>query len=243
MLSSVQPGSPRRPPRGPAPDGPSDEELLAGYGASEPEASAAFVARFERRVFGLAISMLREPRAAEDVAQEAMLRAWRHAGTFDARRGNVTTWLLTITRNLVIDAVRARRAVPVDPDTLLARTDAGSDWDPSEIVDTLADVDRLRVALEDLPEEQRRAVLLAGIWGLTGREIAEREEIPLGTAKTRIRTALLRLRDALVDDEPDVDALDEDDVDAIDAIDAIDDEDGEAAGRTRVRTPRVGRAR
>src|SRR6476619_2271102 len=99
--------------------GDTDEELLAGYAASDPVASVAFVERFQRRVYGLALTVVGEPRAAEDVAQEAMVRAWRHGDAFDARRGSVATWLLTITRNAAIDALRVRRPVAIDPDDLI----------------------------------------------------------------------------------------------------------------------------
>jgi RNA polymerase sigma-70 factor (ECF subfamily) len=179
----------------------SDEALLARYAASDAEAASAFVARFGWRVFGLALTIVGDRAAAEDVAQEALVRAWRHAAVFDSRRGGVATWLLTITRNLAIDAVRVRRPVAIDPDHLLGLPIPSSGRDAAELVAVGDDVARLRDALGGLPDEQRRAVALAGLWGLTAREIAEREEIPLGTAKTRIRTALGRLRTALADPE------------------------------------------
>jgi RNA polymerase sigma-70 factor (ECF subfamily) len=87
----------------------------------------------------------------------------------------------------------------VDPDDLVGVS--GSDHDPGDVAVLSDDIHRLRAALMQLPEEQRSAVVLAGIWGVTAREIAERDGIPLGTAKTRIRIALTRLRDALVRDE------------------------------------------
>jgi len=167
---------------------------------SDPQATSAFVERFQRRVFGLALTIVGEPRAAEDVAQEALLRAWRHAAIFDAR-GSVVTWLLTITRNLAIDAIRVRRPVAIASDDLLGLSLAAPGRDPVDMAVVRDDVGRLREALAGLPDEQRRAVVLAGMWGLSAREIAEREEIPLGTAKTRIRTALGRLRVALPDEE------------------------------------------
>jgi RNA polymerase sigma-70 factor (ECF subfamily) len=175
---------------------------MAGLRDSDPEATSAFLERFQRRVFGLAFTMLGEPRAAEDVAQEALLRAWRHAAVFDARRGNVAAWLLTITRNLAIDASRVRRAIAVSPDDLLDLSPPASGRDPVDEVVVRDDVGRVREALTRLPDEQRRAVVLAGMWGLSAREIAEREKIPLGTAKTRIRTALGRLRAALMEEAP-----------------------------------------
>jgi RNA polymerase sigma-70 factor (ECF subfamily) len=175
----------------------SDDELLAGFARSDPAASAAFLARFQRRVFGLALTLLGDARAAEDAAQEAFLRAWRHAEAFDSSRGSVVTWLLTITRNIAIDGLRARRAPALDIDDVLERTPIASSPDP--VVAALLDEDSQLVhrALARLPEPQRRAVVLAGMWGLSAREVAEREEIPLGTAKTRIRTGLRRLRIAM----------------------------------------------
>src|SRR5690242_4574995 len=181
----------------PATPGPSDEELLAGYAASDPAASAAFVERFQRRVYGLALTVIGDPRAAEDAAQEVMVRAWKHGEAFDVRRGSVVTWLLAITRNAAIDALRVRRPVAIDPDDLLAFTPPAAERDPGDVVALHGDIVQLRAALGTLPKEQQRAVVLAGIWGLSGREIAEREDIPLGTAKTRIRAGLRRLRAAL----------------------------------------------
>jgi RNA polymerase sigma-70 factor (ECF subfamily) len=180
----------------------SDDELLARFGRSESDAAAAFVARFQRRVYGVAFTMLGEQRAAEDVAQEALLRAWRHAEVFDARRGSVAAWLATITRNLAIDAMRVRRPITVSPDELLDMSPSGDDRGPAETAVVHDDVGRLRRALTELPDGQRRAVVLAGVWGLPAREIADREGIPIGTAKTRIRSALRRLRVMLDEADP-----------------------------------------
>ena len=176
----------------------SDDALLAGMAAGDPEAAHAFVARFQRRVYGLAYTIMGDAGAAQDVAQEAFVRVWRHAGIFDARRGSVTSWLLTITRNLAIDAMRVRRPVAIDPDTILDMEEPTTGRTPADAVVTMEDTERLRTALALLPVEQQRAVVLAGLLGYTAREIAERESIPLGTAKTRIRTGLIRLRAALV---------------------------------------------
>jgi RNA polymerase sigma factor (sigma-70 family) len=179
----------------------SDEALLAGLATGDRDAAAAFVARFERRVFGLARMITGDDRTAEDVAQEALLRAWRHAAAYDPRRGSVVTWLLTITRNLAIDAIRVRRPMTVDPDDSLVQSLVSPERGPAETVEVDREVDRLRVALTGIPPEQRRAVVLAGVLGLSAREIAEHEGIPLGTAKTRIRTAMQRLRVELVTEE------------------------------------------
>jgi RNA polymerase sigma-70 factor (ECF subfamily) len=179
----------------------SDDALVAGLAAGDPDAASAFVRRHQRRVFGLARTIVADDRAAEDVAQEAFVRVWKHAASYDPRRGSVTTWLLTITRNLAIDSVRVRRPISIDPDALVGLDRASNDRGLQELAELGDDVARLRLALGRLPAEQRRAVVLAGLLGYTAREVGEIEHIPLGTAKTRIRTALLRLRAALVEEE------------------------------------------
>jgi RNA polymerase sigma-70 factor (ECF subfamily) len=179
----------------------SDDALVAGLAAGDNDAASAFVRRFQRRVYGLAKTIIIDDRAAEDIAQEAFVRAWKHAAAYDPRRGSVVGWLLTITRNLAIDAVRVRRPVAFDPEALLGLDQASGDRDPAELAQLSSDTVRLRQALGKLPEEQRRAIVLAGLLGYTAREVGEIEDIPLGTAKTRIRTALIRLRAALVTEE------------------------------------------
>lgn len=174
----------------------SDEALLAGLASGDADAAAAFVRRFQRRVYGLALTILREPSAAEDAAQEAFVRAWRHAETYDPRRGRVLTWLLGIARNVAIDAVRLKRAEPLDPEVLASRMAAGGETDGGAVVG-LADRQRLRDAMLTLPVEQRRALFLSAFMGRTANEIGELESIPVGTAKTRIRAAMIRLRDEL----------------------------------------------
>lgn len=175
----------------------SDEALLAGLGTGDEGAALAFVRRFQRRVFGLAFVIVRDEGQAEEVAQEAFVRAWRHAAAYDPRRGSVATWLLSITRNLAIDVLRTERVRPtelVDVIDILAPDGAP---DPSDVAGRRDAVTRVAAALAHVPVDQRRAVVAAALHGHTAREISEDEGIPLGTAKTRIRTALLRLRDEL----------------------------------------------
>ena len=175
----------------------SDEALLAGLASGESDAAVAFIRRFQRRVFGLAMTILSDTAAAEDVAQETFARAWRHADAFDPRRGPVATWLLTIARNLAIDTLRLRRADPVDPDTLVSVQGAAADAGPEERAMMGDDARRLHEALATLPTDQRRALVLAAFYGKTAREIGESENVPLGTAKTRIRSAMIKLRASL----------------------------------------------
>jgi RNA polymerase sigma-70 factor (ECF subfamily) len=174
-------------------DGLSDEALLAGLGSGNPDAAVAFVRRFQSRVYGLALTMLHDRSLADEVAQETFVRAWRHAATYDARRGRVPSWLLTIARNLAIDRARVRPVTPVDPDVIASELDlAGHDAVPD-----VAERERLREALASLPDGQRRAVVLTTYAGKTAREIAELDRVPLGTVKTRIRAGMLKLRDSL----------------------------------------------
>ncbi|HEY3941074.1 MAG TPA: RNA polymerase sigma factor [Acidimicrobiales bacterium] len=181
------------------PGGPSDEALLAGMAVRDHGAAATFVTRYQRRVYGLAVTMLTDRSLAEDVAQEAFVRAWKHAPVFDARRGSAATWVLTITRNLAIDALRQRRAVPTDPDVVAALAGAGTDRPTDELVAAGSLSEQVRKAIAALPVEQRRALVLAAVLGRSAAEISTSESIPLGTAKTRIRAALLKLRTALDD--------------------------------------------
>src|SRR5579862_9680145 len=117
--------------------GPTDEALLAGMAGGDQAAAVAFVRRFERRVFGLAYSMTRDSTLAEEVAQESLIRVWRHAPVFDPRRGSVTSWVLTITRNLTIDALRMRRAVPTNPDDFVASALVSLEQTPEDAVQRL----------------------------------------------------------------------------------------------------------
>ncbi|MHB8506768.1 MAG: RNA polymerase sigma factor [Acidimicrobiales bacterium] len=174
-----------------------DEVLLAGLCSGDEELTAAFVQRFQAKVHGVAMAVTADAGTAEDIAQQAFERAWRHGRTYDPRRGPVATWLSAITRNLAIDANRIRRPAPVDAADLVARVVAGDTPEAGALAGETAG--ELIAALRCLPAEQARAVVLAGIGGLSASEVARREGIPLGTAKTRIRTALHRLRAVLVD--------------------------------------------
>jgi RNA polymerase sigma factor (sigma-70 family) len=175
----------------------SDEALLAGVAHGDDEAVVAFVRRYQKRVFGLAYSILGDVGASEEVAQEALIRVWRHAPVFDARRGSVATWVLTITRNLSIDALRLRRAVPTDPAEFVAQGLVGNEGLPEESALRGDSSPALRTALASLPPEQQRALVLSAVYGRTAAEISESESIPLGTAKTRIRSGMSKLRAAM----------------------------------------------
>jgi RNA polymerase sigma factor (sigma-70 family) len=173
----------------------SDESLLAGMAAGDAETAAIFVRRYQARVYGLAVALVGSSAIAEEVAQEAFLRAWRHADAYDPRKGIAVTWLLTITRNLAVDAMRLRGEWPVDPHLLLGTLTTREQGNASAV--TFEDAEELRDALRALPPEQSTPIVLSVFYGLTASEIADREHIPLGTAKTRLRRGLAKLREAL----------------------------------------------
>jgi RNA polymerase sigma-70 factor (ECF subfamily) len=177
-----------------------DETLLAGLGAGDADLAIAFVRRFQRVVYGVALTVTRDPGTAEDVAQQAFEQAWRHAQVYDSRRGSVRAWMTTIAHNLAVDVLRARTSAPVDPAELPALLTAVTDT-PERVAVARDSAAGLRHALAQLPGTQARAVAMAGIYGMTARQIAVAEGVPLGTAKTRIRDGMLKLRAAVLPED------------------------------------------
>jgi RNA polymerase sigma-70 factor (ECF subfamily) len=175
-----------------------DEALLAAIAAGDAQALASLYDRLAQPVLNLAFRVLGAALEAEDVLQDAFLEVWRAAASYDGRRGGVATWVLGIARNRAIDRLRAARA-------RLARDRAAgaasSEREPAAPADEQAasgEVGRLiRSAFGRLPDDQRRALELSYLDGLSHTEVAERLGVPLGTVKTRIRLALAKLRDAL----------------------------------------------
>jgi RNA polymerase sigma-70 factor, ECF subfamily len=154
--------------------------------------------RHARAIYSLAVRMLADAAEAEDVVQDVFTQAWRQATRYDAARAPVAAWLMIITRARSLDRLRRRRsrivATEIDSSTPHPRDpDASQEW----LAITAEQADQLRGALGGLPEVQRTAIELAYYEGLSQSDIAERLQQPLGTIKTRIRTGLLKLREAL----------------------------------------------
>ncbi|GAB2700009.1 RNA polymerase sigma factor [Kitasatospora kifunensis] len=181
---------------GPPPEQVPDEALLAGLMAGDPEIAAAFVRRFQSRVFGVAIGVVGDAQLAEDIAQQTFEQAYRHAQVYDPRRGSVRTWLSAIAHNQAIDALRAHKATPVAPADLEDMVETVTDT-PERYALTAEAAVELRRAVAALPRDQARAVVMAGIYGMTAQQVADFEKVPLGTAKTRIRAATGKLRASL----------------------------------------------
>ena len=154
--------------------------------------------RHARPIYSLALRILGDATEAEDIVQEVFSQAWKQAARYSASRGAVGAWLMTLARSRAIDRLRAKRARPgdVSDERVAGRlVDAGPPAD--SLVLSSEQVARVRAALDELPLLQRAAIELAYYEGLTHAEIADRLEQPLGTVKTRIRLAMLKLRDVL----------------------------------------------
>lgn len=151
-------------------------------------------------VYRTALGIVRDPAVAQDVTQDVFLRLWRRPGSFDARRGEIGSYLRLMARSRALDLWREGQAAGRAGDRLRIVTEVHGDHaDDAPPVVLQRDTDRaaVREALHALPPVQREAVVLAYWGGLTAAEIARRSGVPLGTAKSRIRLGLSRLRDVL----------------------------------------------
>ncbi len=151
-------------------------------------------------VFSLAIRMLRDRPAAEDVTQDIFVQIWRQASNYDTSRGSPEAWMMMIARTRILDRLRSRSSgIILKPvgDHLPDAPDA-EDW-PDDLAITREDAVNVRHALAELPQDQKYAIELAFFDGLTHLEISQKLNVPLGTIKTRIRLGLLKIRDQLRD--------------------------------------------
>jgi len=173
-----------------------DVDLLKAIVRQDERALADLYDRYRVILFGLLVRILNSREEAEDVLQEVFLQVWRRAADFDENRGRPFTWLVTLARSRGIDRLRS----------LAARervAQAGAREPSEEVSDAVADAFRseqrglVTSALSQLPEEQKRALMLAYFDGLTQSEIATKLEAPLGTVKTRMRAGLIKLRELL----------------------------------------------
>lgn len=175
-----------------------DRALVAEIVRRQPEALERLYERYRMVVYHLAFKILHNRESAEEVVLEVFWQVWRDADRYDSQRGSVGAWIATAARSRAIDALRARRGNPAAEEnveqTFLA-TDPGDDPEAQLTLGQRAEL--VRSALASVPADQRTALELSFFSGLSHAEIAERLQEPLGTVKTRIRSALLRLREQL----------------------------------------------
>jgi RNA polymerase sigma-70 factor (ECF subfamily) len=171
-------------------------ELVRAFARKDSGAAEELYARFAPRIYGLGMVMLGNPAQAEDLVQDTFVKLWRNAAAYDPGRGSVDTWVLLIARSLAIDLIR-RRVLELRILSKHDEPDVSPEPGPEDRAETRDLADRARRAMASLSPGQRAALELAYFGGKTSSEVAELEGIPVGTAKTRIRTALIRLREAL----------------------------------------------
>lgn len=161
---------------------------------------AAFAEVYDQisaKVYGLVVRVLRDPAQSEEVVQECFLEVWRNAARFDPARGSASAWILTIAHRRAVDRVRASEADTRRDRTYTATTQPVHHDSTAETAEARIEARRVRAALETLTQAQRDAIELAYLGGYTHSEVAVMLDLPLGTAKTRIRDGLIRLRDTM----------------------------------------------
>lgn len=171
-----------------------DEDLMVLVGDSDADAFATLYDRHSVSVYSLARKLTREKQAAEDLAQDAFIKVWRLAGSYQARRGGVRTWILTVVRNQGIDQIRARESRRRTLEKIEASAQRSQPAEDFAQAWRSTRLSWLREALEGLPQEQTLVLTLAHFSGLTQAEIAGRLRLPIGTVKSRMRLGLEKLR-------------------------------------------------
>ena len=174
-----------------------DQRLMRSFAARDPDAADTLYRRFAGRIYGLGLVMLGSDAAAQDLVQDTFVKLWRSAERYDRSRGKLETWVLLMARSLAIDAIRRRVLEARSLDRMDHPAEADEGPGPDDQVVILDLTERARRAMSSLPPEQRAALELAYLGGKTSTEISDLEGIPVGTAKTRIRAALLRLREVM----------------------------------------------
>jgi RNA polymerase sigma-70 factor (ECF subfamily) len=175
----------------PPPTTEDDTSLLASVQSGDEQAMASLFDRYSKLVYSVALRVLRDPAAAEDVLQEVFMQIWRNPDSFTAARGSLGGWLAIVSRNRSIDTLRRKRPmVDVDDVPLASAFNLADEAERNSLME------RARGVIHLLPTEQRKTLEMAFFDGLTHSEIAEMTGDPLGTVKTRIRSALLTLRKA-----------------------------------------------
>lgn len=195
MGSVVTASADRRAPARTVPPSDWESEVRDRVVAGDDQALREVYDQFASFVYGIAVRVIGDPRAAEDVSQDVFVSFWERPAAFDPARGSLRTWLGTLTHRRAVDHVRREEARRRRAEREAGRAVAAPDVE--EMATALLAAERVRAALDVLPDDQRRAVQLAYFGGKTYRQVAETLGIPEGTAKSRLRLALRRIAAAL----------------------------------------------
>jgi RNA polymerase sigma-70 factor (ECF subfamily) len=178
-----------------------EARLLSRIASGDQKALRALYERCSGQALAVALRLLREPRDAEEIVQEAFIEVWRRVDSYDPARGSASAWLVSIARNRAIDRLRAGQSVARMKVAMTPETEASHQPAPLEEAEARQDRQRIRVALDALPTEQRQALELAYFEGCTQQEIATRTGEALGTVKTRVRLGLQKMDKLLTEEE------------------------------------------
>ncbi len=175
-----------------------DEALIRLIARKQVDALGELYDRYNRLVFSLAFFMVGDHATAEEITQDAFTRLWEQAVNYRPEQAKVKTWLISIARNRTIDELRRRKARPSP--VLLEDVWQDSESNLEDTVDGRADSSRVREALAELPAEQRKVLVMAYFGGYSQTEISTALTLPLGTVKTRMRLAMQKLRQSLMNE-------------------------------------------
>lgn len=181
-----------------------DESLIRLIARAQPDALTALYERYSRLVFSLAFNIVGDPATAEEVTLDVFSRVWEKAATYQASQAKVTTWLTSIARHRSIDQVRRRHSRPEKDSVSWLELPPGAllnGHNPETATELSLQQARIQAAVAQLPADQQQALALAYFKGYSHRQIADELGQPLGTIKTRIRLAMQKLRQLLVDDQ------------------------------------------
>jgi RNA polymerase sigma-70 factor (ECF subfamily) len=192
---STGPGAP------PAATAASDQDrldaLLRACARGDEESFARLYDAVSARLYGLVLRVVRDPAQSEEVSQEAFIHIWQQSARYDPQKGSPLAWMLTIAHRKAVDRVRSAQAAS-DRENRFGSSNQDRSFDQTaEHVESRLEAQRVRKALDSLTDTQRGAIELAYLGGYTHTEVAVLLDVPLGTAKTRIRDGLIRLRDTL----------------------------------------------
>ena len=181
---------------------PTDERLIAQVGEGDQSALTTLYSRYSKRIYGMALQKLRDPSSAEDVTHDVFVNVWQKAASFKPGRGKLSSWLLTVAHNQIVDTLRRSRksmdiqeAATHDP----TYSPISREQDLQTLFATAEQGRAVRRALSTLTEDQRQVIVLSYYSGYSQTQIAERLRIPLGTVKSRIRLAMARLKTGLIE--------------------------------------------